>query len=71
MAQWEYCKVDLGTTAPGSTDVALLNDLGQEGWELVYITPNSIAYLKRQHLASVPSKSARRVKPAAAEIDQA
>jgi hypothetical protein len=69
MAQWEYCKVDLGTIPSRSTDVDLLNDLGNEGWELVNIMPNSIAYLKRELPASVPSKSARRTKPAAAQVE--
>jgi len=66
MARWEYCKVDLGTIPRKATDIDLLNDLGKDGWELIKITPNSIAYLK-SHLPV----SARRTKPAAKQFEWA
>ncbi len=71
MAQWEYCKIDLGMTARQSTDVDLLNDLGTEGWELVNIMPNGIAFLKRPLPLSAPSKSLRRAKQAATQVEKA
>ena len=70
MAQWEYCKADLGAVSRSATDVGLLNNLGNEGWELVSIMPNGIAYFKRQLPPSAPPKSARRTKPVAAETEQ-
>ena len=48
MAQWEYRKVHLNDAPARSDDIDLLNAAGEEGWELVGITSNSIAYLKRE-----------------------
>ena len=48
MTQWEYQKIDLSGINPRSDDVDLLNRAGQDGWELLTITANSIAYLKRR-----------------------
>ena len=56
MPQWQYCAIDLNEN-PG---IDVLNDAGNEGWELVTIT-NKIAYLKRQieEPTHAPGKSAR------------
>ena len=67
MAQWEYCKVDLGAVPLNANDVDVLNDLGKEGWELVNITRNSIAYLKRQLAPPPAPESVRRRKSVAPE----
>jgi hypothetical protein len=48
MPQWEYSKRDLGQVPAKIDDIDLLNEAGREGWELVGITANNIAYLKRQ-----------------------
>lgn len=45
--RWEYDKIDLNCPPRKSDDVDLLNAAGREGWELVHITSNNIAYLKR------------------------
>jgi hypothetical protein len=45
--QWEYREIILGEFL-GSREVDALNEAGKEGWELVGVTANSIAYLKRQ-----------------------
>lgn len=47
MTQWEYRKIDLSGIDPKTDDIQLLNAGGYDGWELVTITANNIAYLKR------------------------
>ncbi len=47
MTQWEHLKIDLSAIDPKSDDVALLNAAGYQGWELIAITANNIAYLRR------------------------
>lgn len=48
MPQWEYAKRDLNNAPPRTDDIDLLNDAGKGGWELVTITVNNVAYLKRE-----------------------
>jgi len=48
MRRWEYFKVDLSDTPRRTQDTDLLNDAGKAGWELVFISANSIAYMKRE-----------------------
>jgi hypothetical protein len=48
MSRWEYLHIQLNEAPPKSQDVQLLNGAGNSGWELVAITTNRIAYLKRQ-----------------------
>ena len=48
MGQWEYRKIALNQLSAKTADVDLLNDAGEEGWEMVAILPNNIAYLKRE-----------------------
>jgi DNA-binding protein H-NS len=45
---WEYRKIALNQLSAKSADVDVLNDAGEEGWELVAILPNNIAYMKRE-----------------------
>jgi len=47
MRQWEYKKIDLNHASFKTDDIDLLDDAGGEGWELVGIAGNSVAYLKR------------------------
>jgi hypothetical protein len=47
MPQWEYSKRSLNEAPARTTDVDLLNAAGKDGWELVGITVNNLAYLKR------------------------
>ncbi len=54
MSEWEYRKIDLSQQGPRSDELDLLNAAGADGWELVGITSNNIAHLKRpldQHAA--------------------
>ncbi len=51
MPRWEYLVHSFGDTTPAETEEAL-RDFGQEGWELVTVTPEtdrefSLAYFKR------------------------
>jgi hypothetical protein len=48
MPEWEYVTVSLSDLPFKTRPVDVLNDAGEQGWELVAIAPNTIAYLKRQ-----------------------
>jgi len=48
MRQWDYRKIDLNDLPRRSVDVDLLNAAGENGWELVAIAVNGIAYFKRE-----------------------
>jgi hypothetical protein len=60
MAQWEYSKLDLNDAPRKTDDIDLLNDAGKDGWELVGILSNNVAYLKRQVGAPAPARTVRR-----------
>jgi hypothetical protein len=45
---FEYEKINLNYIPRGGDDIDLLDELGKDGWELIAITANNIAYLKRQ-----------------------
>jgi len=47
MPQWEYSKIDLNNVPVKSSELDTLDDAGKDGWELVGITANNCAYLKR------------------------
>jgi len=62
MHEWEYQKIDLNDLPRKVKDIDLLNDAGAKGWEVVTITSNAIAYLKRQvgrQPASTHARSSR------------
>jgi hypothetical protein len=46
--EWEYTRVNLNEVPRKTDDIDVLNDAGKAGWELVTITANNIAFLKRQ-----------------------
>jgi hypothetical protein len=54
---WEYRAIDLGSIPTKASDIDELNRLGKEGWELVAITVNGLAYFKRQVARPMPSRS--------------
>jgi len=54
MARWEYRKIPLNDVRPTVDDIDVLNDAGDNGWELVGITTNNVAYLKRPTDEPVP-----------------
>jgi hypothetical protein len=47
MPQWEYRKIDLNNVSAKLSDLDALDDAGKDGWELVSITANNVAYLRR------------------------
>jgi hypothetical protein len=57
MPEWEYININLTDLPFKPGVIAVLNDVGKDGWELVVITSNNIAYLKRQ-IRKPTSKSA-------------
>jgi SepF-like predicted cell division protein (DUF552 family) len=58
MPEWEYRKIDLNALPSNASEVDLLNIVGDDGWELVIITPNNIAYFKRQIRKKLPKRKA-------------
>jgi hypothetical protein len=48
MSHWEYRKIALNELARPGDDMDVLCELGLDGWELVTVLPNNVAYLKRQ-----------------------
>jgi len=48
MPKWEYLVIDLSDLPRRTGEMDLLNDAGVNGWELVSLTSNNKAYLKRQ-----------------------
>jgi hypothetical protein len=59
VTEWEYRKIDLNQLLRKTDEIDLLCDAGEEGWELVAILANNVAYLKRQAGESVPEVTAR------------
>lgn len=58
MPDWEYRKIDLNEQRPRSDELELLNAAGADGWELVSVTNNNIAYLKRPIEEVAPARTA-------------
>ena len=58
MQRWEYTMIYLSELPRGTDEIDILNDAGEDGWELVSIMANDVAYLKRQ----VAETAAPRVK---------
>jgi hypothetical protein len=45
--EWQYRKILLNDHVRNGDDIELLCAAGKQGWELIAITPNSVAYLRR------------------------
>ena len=69
VTEWEYRKIDLNQQRPRSDELDMLNAAGADGWELVGITSNNTAYLKRpiEEPARAPSESSRGVTRSASD----
>ena len=59
MQQWEYTKIDLSSASARRGDIEILTSAGNEGWELVAITVNNTAYLKRPVASAKSTARAR------------
>ena len=44
MSEWQYRKIELNQAPRNTDDIDLLCDAGEEGWELVVIMANNVAY---------------------------
>jgi hypothetical protein len=44
---WEYRRINLTASNHGTDDISVLNAAGEEGWEIVHISEENVAYLKR------------------------
>jgi hypothetical protein len=58
--RWEYRKVDLNDAPREEDDLDLLARVGAEGWELVTILTNNVAYLRRPVDLRTPPRPRRR-----------
>jgi DNA-binding protein H-NS len=59
LSEWEYRKIALNQLARKTDDIDLLCEAGLDGWELVAILANNVAYLKRQVGDEVSEPTAR------------
>ena len=65
MPRWEYHRIYLIDVPARMDEIDLLNAAGKDRWELVAITRNSVAYMKRQipevpHAEDAPLKMRRK-----------
>jgi hypothetical protein len=71
MARWEYLTIDLANLPVRTDEIDLLDEAGEQGWELIAIMSNEIAYLRRPiydpgHVPEqVPSVRRRKTAPRA------
>ena len=56
MPAWEYRKIALSELPRKTDDIDVLCEAGEEGWELVAILANNIAYLKRELNEPLPAR---------------
>ena len=47
MTRFEYLRIDLNNHHTKADEIDVLNQAGQAGWELVAVTANALAYLRR------------------------
>lgn len=47
MVRWQYKTIDLGARSWKESEIDLLNRAGEQGWELVAITPPLVAWMRK------------------------
>lgn len=57
MLAWQYQQLDFKQLPPRVSEIDALNRAGEDGWELVAITVNNLAILKRQTNGSASERS--------------
>jgi len=57
VAEWEYRKINLNDHGQRGNELDMLNAAGADGWQLVGITSNNIAYLKRSLEGEAPKRA--------------
>jgi len=62
MPRWQYRSIDLAHLPPRTDELDLLNEAGEVGWELMAITINHVAYLKRAVDAQANAPDDRRAR---------
>jgi len=67
MPEWEYTTINLSDVPIKILVDDVLNNVGEEGWELIAITANHIAYLKRQVAVRRPARGSSRTPSAPPE----
>jgi hypothetical protein len=68
MRQWEYLRLDLNDAPRRGDETNLLNTAGKAGWELVGVTSNGIALLKREVVQPVKTGRSRAVAKNSTEL---
>jgi hypothetical protein len=63
MRRWEYKKLALNEAPRRGDEIDLLCDAGDDGWELVAVLPNGVAYLKREVDGHVVAEEPTREEP--------
>jgi hypothetical protein len=56
---WEYRKIKLTASNHGTDEILHLTTAGEEGWEIVHISADDVAYLKRPIEKAHPAKRRR------------
>jgi len=62
MPRWQYLSIDLANLPRWTDELDLLNEAGEVGWELMTITTNNVAYLRRAVDAPASAPDDRRVR---------
>jgi hypothetical protein len=60
MTEWEYITINLADLPFKTRPVDLLDNAGKSGWELIAITSNNVAYMKRPVEQPLPTATTRR-----------
>jgi hypothetical protein len=55
---WQYHKINLNELPRKRDEIDALCDACEDGWELVTILPNNVAYLKRERIESTHNTEA-------------
>lgn len=63
MIRWQYMTIDLGARTRKESEVDLLNRAGEQGWELVGITPPLTAWMRRPQESAAPRSASFEVEP--------